>query len=342
MSVAHQLLFGYDDGHRLLSGSRELGPDAMVLLLGATDAATSADSGPLVTGLRLADDEYALCVTWSAPEAPRPGAVWGHALVVETAALRDSAACEALTHLPRRPSADAADLALYSTPVTLDPATPEGYPAPALEPRDRELLERLVAAAYGPRSEGIVVHGDLGAAAMALLVLWRAQWPELRATFAFRTRAVVRREASDFNLTVAAKVRGLDEDPLPSAGAPAPPWVRALAHDLLSGGHGPLREFLWTFGPAEPPEPRSVRRLTKLWLRVAAADASRTRAQLERHWPTPRAGAALKQALFGRGNDHWWQLDERTRVKALMAAAQPAWDLGELELEARARALALI
>jgi hypothetical protein len=342
MSVAHQLLFGYDDGHRLLSGSRELRPDALARLLGATDAATNADSGPLVTGLALADDEYALCVTWSAPEAPRPGAVWGHALIVETSAVRDTVACEALTHLPRRPSADVADLAQYATPLRLDHAPPEDNPAQALEPRDRELLERLVAAAYGPRSEGIVVHGDLGAAAMALLVLWRAQWPQLRERFSFRTRAVVRREPSDFNLTVAAKLRDLDEDRLLSPSAPAPAWVRALADDLLSDGQGPLREFLWTFGPAEPAEPRSVRRLTKLWLRVAAADVARARAQLERHWSRPRDGAALKHALFGSGDDRWWQLDERTRVRTLMGAVQPAWDLRELELEARARALAMI
>jgi hypothetical protein len=339
MSVAHQLLFGYDDGHRLLSGSRELRPEVLVRLLGATDAAASADSGPLLTGLALGEGEYALCVTWEAPEAPRPGAVWGHALVVETAAVRDAVACEALTRLPRRPSADDADLAVYATPLQLDGSTPQSTAPPPLESRDRELLERLVVAAYGQHSEAIIVHRDLGAAGMALLALWRGQWPALRERFSFRTRAIVRREASEFNVTVAAKVRDLDEDRVPAANPRAGAWVRALADDLLRDGQGPLREFLWTFGPAEAPVPASVRRLTKLWLRVGAADASRARVQLERHWPTPRDGAALKQALFGSANNRWWQLDERTRVRTLLRAVRPAWDLQALELEARARAL---
>jgi len=61
---------------------------------------------------------------------------------------------------------------------------------------------------------------------------------------------------------------------------------------------------------------------------------------LERYWPKPRSGAALKRALFGRDNSDWWSLDEPTRVLSLQQATKPAWDLDELELADRARALA--
>ena len=55
VSVAHQLLFGYDDGHRLLAGSRELPAQTLLALLGASDAAMEAQSAPLLTGVALPD-----------------------------------------------------------------------------------------------------------------------------------------------------------------------------------------------------------------------------------------------------------------------------------------------
>ena len=38
MSEIDQLVFGYDEGHRLLAGSRSLSPGSLTQLLGATDA----------------------------------------------------------------------------------------------------------------------------------------------------------------------------------------------------------------------------------------------------------------------------------------------------------------
>ena len=343
MSTAHQLLFGYDDGHRLLAGSRELAADTLVSLLGATDAAMSADSVPLVTGLALrASGEYAYCVTWSAPEVPRAGAVWAHALVFDAAALGDAGCSEALLALPRRPSARQLELSYYKQPLALDAGARDDVQAHlAPHPHERDLLERIVGAAYGADSDGIVVHQDLGAAARALLALWRAQWPQLRSVFSFRTRELVRREPSEFDLTVAAKVRGPEECP-PARSTVAPStWITALTDDLLANGRTPLGDFLWTFGPAEPPDRHRVRLLAKLWLRVAAGEELRVRAYVERHWPHPSDGAALKQSLFGSAENRWWRLDERTRVRTLLHGANGAWDLDELELHHRARALAI-
>ena len=343
MSTADQLLFGYDDGHRLLTGSRELAADTLVALLGATDAAMSADSAPLVTGLALrATDEYAFCVTWCAPEVPRAGAVWGHALLFDAGELGDAGRSEALLALPRRPSAQEPDLSRYETPLELNSGARGDVQAHlAPHPHDRVLVEQIVGAAYGADGDGIVVHQDLGAAARALLALWRAQWPELRSVFSFRTREVVRREPSEFDLTVAAKVRGPDEcAPAPSS-APVPPWITALADDVLADGHTPLREFLSAYGPAEPTDCDSVRRLAQLWVRVTAGDELLVRAYIERHWPERRDGAALKQSLFGNAENRWWRLDERTRVRTLLRGANGAWDLDELELHHRARALAI-
>ena len=341
MRAADQFLFGYEDGHRLLTGSRELPSATVVRMLGATDAAMAPDSAPLVTGLALREtQEFAFCVTWCAPEAPRPGAVWAHALIVSEAQLRDPGAVDILLGLPRRPSADASDLGGYTTPLPLDRAPPGGPSYLPQEPLDLGLLEDLVSTAYSPTGDGILVHKDLGAAAKALLALWGAQWPQLRAGFSFRTREVVRRGASDFDLTVTGKVRGLEDHAPASPAARAPAWGTVVAEDAASPTDTPLRRFLWTFGPQEPRDPRRLRRLAGLWLHVAAEDAPRARAYLERYWPKPRSGAALKRALFGRDDSDWWSLDEPRRVISLLQATKPAWDLDELELAARARALA--
>lgn len=305
--VADQFLFGYDDGHRLLTGSRELPPATAVALLSATDAAMADGSAPLVTGLALAESsEYAFCVTWSATELPRPGAVWAHALVVGEAELAEAGTLEVLLGLPRRPSRGVAYLGSYRAPIALDdgaPAVPNYLPA---APVDRELLERLALGAYVAGGERIVAHEDLGDAAKALLALWYAQWPALRAAFSFRTREIVRPGASDFDLTVARRLRGLGAEAAPAAAPVAPRWLKQVVEDASGAAPTPLRDWLSAFGPLEPPEPRRLAALAKLWLLVVARDAEGARAQLEHAWPQPHAGAALKRVLFARENDDWW------------------------------------
>jgi hypothetical protein len=278
-------------------------------------------------------------VTWGAPQALRPGAVWSHVLIVGGAEVGRRRALDALLALPRRPE-QAPDLDRYRAPLKLG----SGSLRPPREldptPHDRPLLELLVAATYGPHEPAIVVHSDRVAAARAALALWRAQWPALRASFSFRTRQEVRTDSNGYDLTVTAKLRShADHAAAEHQPPPASRWVAALGEDLLTVAPTPLREFLWAFGPFEPCEPRSVKRLTQLWLQVDAGDAERARARLERNWPSPHAGARLKRALFGCGEEHWWHLDERARVHALLHANRAAWDLDELELASRARAL---
>lgn len=305
MRVADQFLFGYDDGHRLLAGSRELPGATALALLEATDAAIAQDAGPLVTGLALRErGEYAFCVTWSAPEAPRPGAVWAHALIVGEGEL-DDPALDVLIGLPRCPPPGAGDFSEYLTPLELEgvvPAAPGYLPARVL---DRSLLERLALHAYGSANDPVVVHDELADAANVMLALWRAQWPALRAAFSFRTREIVREGPSEFDLTVARKVRGLrTEDP--PGDRPAPAWLNQVADDAAAAAPKPLRDWLLTFGPLEPPEPSRLAALAALWTAVVARDAAAARTQLEREWPAEHAGKALKRVLFARENDDWW------------------------------------
>jgi hypothetical protein len=303
--AADQFLFGYDDGHRLLAGSRELAGPTALALLEATDAAMAQDDGPLVTGLALRErGEYAFCVTWSAPEAPRPGAVWAHALIVDAGEL-DDPALDVLIGLPRCPAPGAGDFSEYLRPLELEgvvPAAPGYLPAGAL---DRDLLERLALHAYGRADDPIVVHDGLADAANVLLALWRAQWPALRAAFSFRTREIVREGPSEFNLTVARRVRGKRTDALPGA-LSVPAWLKQVAEDAAAAAPKPLRDWLSTFGPLEPPEPGRLAALAALWPAVVARDAVAARRRLERDWPAEHAGTMLKQVLFAPENDDWW------------------------------------
>src|SRR4051794_28743169 len=88
--LAHQALFGYEDGHRLLASSDELSPADRRLLVRQTD---SPDAGKvqgwaeLLAGYPLPSGLFALTLTWPAPEMPRPGCVWTHALLFTEEAL---------------------------------------------------------------------------------------------------------------------------------------------------------------------------------------------------------------------------------------------------------------
>lgn len=341
MSVAHQFLFGYDDGHRLLAGSRELPAQTLLALLGASDAAMEAQSAPLLTGVALPDThEYAFCVTWPAPEMPRAGAVWGHVLIVDANDLNDVGHHAALLALPRRPAGPPADLSGYSAPVQLAPGGSQMRERLAPRDHDRGVLEQIVRATYASRERTVCIHDDMHSATRAVLAVWAGQSPQLRRQFSFRTRQVIREERSNFDLTVAAKIRGSGDYPPGAVPSSTPEWVSVLVNDLLAPGPTPLREFLWTYG-ADSADRLAVRRIAKLWVHVAAGDASLARAQIERHWPDPRSGVELKHALFGNAQNRWWQVDDRTRVRALLETSSKAWNRGDLELKHRARALGI-
>jgi len=172
-----------------------------------------------------------------------------------------------------------------------------------------------------------------------MIVIWSALWPALRSRFSFRTRELVTAEQTDFALTAALRLSGGS-----AAGTrterPPPAWVEELARVVNSPVQGRLAAFLAEFGPAEVPVPLRLRRLAELWTAVAAADVEAARDQIEAHWPDPESGAALKQALFGGRAREWWPVAERDRVAALLGTRHPTWDLIELDLTGRVRALA--
>lgn len=118
----HQCLHGYDDGHQLIQTSTRIPSKADRLLLTLSDM-----SGPTMvsgfqsylTGYPVPDTNwYAFAKTWYAPEKPRPGCVWTHTLLIETADLARIQNSGFLLKLFARPSKER-KLKGYAKPLEL-------------------------------------------------------------------------------------------------------------------------------------------------------------------------------------------------------------------------------
>ncbi len=104
-----QALFGYADGHRQIASSFRLPPTDLYLLSAASDLASGTrlgENGSYLTGLPLPEARrYAFLRTWAAPEMPRPGCVWSHALLLDPRAIASLSTFSELLLLFRRPTA---------------------------------------------------------------------------------------------------------------------------------------------------------------------------------------------------------------------------------------------
>ena len=317
-----QLVFGYDEGHRLLGGSTEIPSTVLSVLLGATDAPIGGSRDRLVTGFPLeAIARYALCFTWNAPERPRPGAVWSHVLLVEFEHFESPGAIGSLRNLACRP--ELRGLEHYDTQLRFQ----SGHATVGAVPRS--LLEAIVTAVYGGGGP-VVVHGDLAEAERALFTIWEAQWPELRSRFEFRTRESARVSFGG-GVVVARRVRGLtrhDKSPQRKA------WMVALTDSIVTQ-EAPLHRFLGRFGPCDVPETSTVGWLTRLYRQVESGDCGGVRDALENRYSGRREGRELKEQLFGRSEGSWWTVSEVDRLRAILQANCDAWDMEGLGLKGR-------
>ena len=317
-----QLVFGYDEGHRLLGGSMKVPSNVLSVLLGATDAPVEGSSDRLVTGFPVnAIARYALCFTWNAPELPRPGAVWSHVLLVEFEHFELPGAIGSLRNLACRP--ELPGLGHYDTQLRLQ----SGHETVGVV--SRSLVESIVTTVYGGGGS-VVVHGNLADAERALFTIWAAQWPELRSRFEFRTRESAR-VAFGGGVVVARRVRGLTRhDRAPQRKA----WVALLTDSIVTQG-ATLGRFLGRFGPCDVPERSTVGWLTRLYRGVELGDCVGVRDALEDRYPGCREGLELKEQLFSRSEGSWWAVSEVDRLRAILGANCDAWDLEGLGLKER-------
>jgi hypothetical protein len=198
MDAVDQFLFGYRDGHQLIAASRALSPRQQRDVLPHLDASFDHADARQLVGIGVPSlDGYLLARLWPAPELPRPGAVWAHALLLSTDQLAHIR-LGGLLGLLRRPLND--QFEGYSTAVPL----PDGSEAPAPPLLTRALNWALQSAGENPV---IVLWDSPDEAEAALVAMLDAAPAAARMALSFRTRERAR-PSSPYRIQVAAAVAG--------------------------------------------------------------------------------------------------------------------------------------
>ncbi len=239
-----QCLFGYSDGHRLLSTSMSLGEE-LADLTELSDLAPGAmlrGSDGYWTGVPAPKiGRYALMRTWPAPEMPRPGCVWTQVLLLEPSLLESLTNLAQLSAVFSRPGG-AYDQERYSSQLFLDSSY--GRYWPSVNPHDNRVLRGLISALYGSGSSSVPVQAPDEADA-PLFALWSQQWPRLRRNFRFQTAVSRHPRLSTGSRMDVTLTLGLDDA---FKSQPDEDWVNAVVDDIYQGESGFLRNFLWRYG----------------------------------------------------------------------------------------------
>lgn len=326
-----QLLFGYRDGHELLAGSVAVDPRHQHDLLPHVDARFEDDSEHYMVGVWIASlERFMLVRIWPAPELPRPGAVWAHALLLDARAQLEIDPLS-LLDVFRRP--DVRNLARFDEPVSVE-SSPL-HPSEA----SHELLQTLCLLAYAPRErKPVVLWQDLSESEEALLAVWRLLPHRARVDFSFRTRGRARAGQSSYSIQVAGAFGGRTAsaevelwDPRQVREEELPQWSRELARasadpaDRLAAALGELASTT-----------EEAKSLAALWPLVRDEAAPPTLKELEEAGSLQRAA----DSLFGEPQDpQFWKISESERIQNLLLQPAPAPVADSLLTQARLRAL---
>lgn len=320
-----QLVFGYRDGHELLASSTEISPQLEARLLPHADARFEDDSVHYLVGVQIeAIERFFLARIWPAPELPRPGAVWTHALLIDAETLA-SADLLALAGQLRRPAEN--DLSSYRTPISVPKQAPVSVQAP------KQLLNALSWRAFSePREKAVLVWDDSAESEVSLLAVWRGLPGAARASFSFRTRGRARTGQSPYWLQVATAFAGRSEssevqlvDPRDSE--EQPPWTRLLA-EAAQNPRAPLALALDRFAV----NTHDSVTLAELWPLVGRNDVDGVANLLAKLCPGPTLMSELKLSLFGAGSrgGQLWSAAEIERVVTVLKAGESIFDLIQL------------
>ena len=323
--IVDQLVFGYRDGHELLASSTEVDPQLEARLLPHADARFEDDSEHYLVGVQIeAIERFFLARIWPAPELPRPGAVWTHALLIDEKTLA-SADLLALAGQLRRPAEN--DLSSYRTPLPVLKQAPMPVHAP------EQLLNALSWQAFGePREKAVLVWDDSAESELSLLAVWRGLPGAARGGFSFRTRGRARTGQSPYSVQVATAFAGRSEssevrllDPRDSE--QQPPWARLLA-DAARDPRAPLASALDRFAV----NTHDSVTLAELWPLVGRGDVDGVANSLAKLCPGPTVMSELKLSLFGAGSSgaQLWSAAEIERVVTVLKAGESIFDLVQL------------
>lgn len=248
-----QCLFGYDDGHRLLSSSLKLTNDVESLLLRLSDLAPGnielTESG-YWTGVPLPSiKHYALLHTWPAPEMSRPGCVWTHVLLIGFADIARFVDLSILTKFSVRPTKKSYR-EKYSQTLFLSENTikiTENFFVPKIS---SDNLLKVIRAVYKSDREHYL-FADSNELDATVFRVWSQQWPRLRRSFSFRTTGSI---SEKLNTGVCFDLRVLPQSDQYYTADKQPrtlesePWETEALKDALSLTPTDFRKFIWRYG----------------------------------------------------------------------------------------------
>jgi hypothetical protein len=250
----HQCLFGYHDGHRLLTTSFQLPEEEASLLLLLSDLAPGLSlpaNGNYWTGISLPNiKSYALMRTWLAPELSRPGCVWTHVLIIAFSDIARFPNLSILREYFTRPSI-AIGFELYAVPLLLPSPSGASPLDQVISSFDKAYAYRVIRSIYADHGTG-KVNAQLGELDETIFAIWSQQWPQLRRTFSFRT--ATNSCENLFNITKRfdlAVLVGSDRNlvnPIDNNSDSIEEWEKTCIDDLLFSHHTELRRFLWRYG----------------------------------------------------------------------------------------------
>ena len=346
-AVAHHVLHGYNDGHRLLSSSIKLPKEVERIMLPLSDL--SGQSGgtvePYLTGYPLkATSQYAFARTWLAPEIKRPGCVWTHTLLVSFDDLQSFLCREDLTNLFRRPENEN-DLSFYREPIALDDSKAnesfffsEGFA--------NRILYTLICTDEGQVAVSVpsfsVVERDF-------IEVWRRLWPPQQASFTFCTGVKVPRtlDGKCFDL------QAVHEKELIRFKRRAESFnLSYIEFDLVDGNTDQIADWMETFNASRhspmgalaqrvlPCNFQNTKVIVDLLTQQATEKdfAPKVIAYLASKFPTSASGREVKEFLLGENDP--LQLSHFSILCGLVASDdQGAFDPLQLEIANRASSL---
>jgi len=321
----HQLLHGYDGGHKLLAASRDLPSAVARKILVQSDLSGSIPPKSFetyVTGYPLREiSAYAFARTWYAPEMPRPGCVWTHTLLIDADDASTISSLSSLIAFFTRPRAG--EFGEFRHPINA-PMVDVVFTNAILQADCEDLLQAF----YGPEQSPVVMVGnDQSVFETLFMELWAQLWPQARLDFTFSTGSLSARKFDarpfDLQLTSPHTMREV----VRSSGAvlahrkehQSPNdleyGINALVNDFISHGLLGLRQFLAAIADAN----------------FSRRDAVRATAihDLLRGAENPREEDAQK--LLRAVADNFPQANQAETLKSLCLATIDYWKIPQVD-----------
>lgn len=243
-----QCIFGYSDGHRLLSCSFNIPEKIVSLLLPISDMAPGImylDNDGYISGLPIPTiKKYALIRTWPAYEMKRPGCVWSHVLFIPFELFSSVNNLATLNKYFNKPEGNLSKYSEKIPPFYHD--IQDNYKI------SQHKVSDIIECVYDRNTRNNIIDTPtLANIENEIFAFWSHQWPKLRRSFSFTFTGVVDRQTlkiTDKNdIVFHLTEKQLDEEKLNSK-KNKPKWISTLSKDIMKEQPSQLRNYLWNYG----------------------------------------------------------------------------------------------